>query len=84
MSKPVGGRGLKAPYITTHVRTPEPVKAEVEKIIDDFRSGNPGRYIRRDELIALCDEILLQNKSTKKSLVLLLTLLFFDSNTRED
>jgi hypothetical protein len=84
MPKPVGGRGLKAPYTTTHVRTPEPVKADVERLIDDFHSGNSGRYVNRDELIALCDEILLQNKSAKKSLALLLTLLFFDSNTRED
>ena len=84
MSKPVGGRGLKAPYTTTHVRTPEPVKADVEKMIDDFRSGNPGRYIRKDELIELCDEILLQNKSARKSFVFLLAMLFFDSNTMQD
>jgi predicted RNase H-like nuclease (RuvC/YqgF family) len=37
MVKPVGGRGLKAPYETTHVRVPIPIKASVQALIDDFR-----------------------------------------------
>lgn len=39
MSIPKGGRGKKAPYKTVQVRCPEPVKPVVEKIIDQFRSG---------------------------------------------
>ncbi len=37
MVKPVGGRGLKAPYETTHVRVPIPIKASVQALIDEFR-----------------------------------------------
>lgn len=39
MSKPVGGRGKKAPYDTVMVRTPLPIKADVEALISAFRSG---------------------------------------------
>jgi hypothetical protein len=38
MVKPVGGRGIKAPYKTTHVRVPIPVKHEVERLIEQFRN----------------------------------------------
>jgi hypothetical protein len=37
MSKPLGGRGKVAPYETTHVRVPLPVKDKVDKIIEDYR-----------------------------------------------
>jgi hypothetical protein len=37
MEKPKGGRGKKAPYQTTHIRVPLPLKAEIEKLIEDYR-----------------------------------------------
>ena len=37
MSKPLGGRGKVAPYETSHVRVPLPVKDKVNKIIEDYR-----------------------------------------------
>lgn len=37
MSKPLGGRGKKAPYKTVMVRTPEPAKPQVEALIEQFR-----------------------------------------------
>lgn len=37
MTKPVGGRGNKAPYESTHVRVPFPIKADVQALIDEFR-----------------------------------------------
>jgi chorismate mutase len=40
MSKPVGGRGHKAPYQTMTVRIPIDVKEQVEEIVERFRSGN--------------------------------------------
>lgn len=40
MSKPVGGRGKKAPYETTHVRVPLPVKDRVEELVEQFKSGS--------------------------------------------
>ena len=34
-----GGPGHKAPYRTTHVRVPEPIKAAVQEMCDDFKRG---------------------------------------------
>ncbi len=39
MSKPVGGRGHKAPYQTMTIRIPIDVKEQVEEIVERFRSG---------------------------------------------
>jgi hypothetical protein len=32
-----GGRGHKAPYSTTHLRVPEPLKEELEAVIQEFK-----------------------------------------------
>ena len=40
MSKPVGGRGHKAPYQTMTIRIPIDVKEQVEEIVKRFRSGD--------------------------------------------
>ena len=40
MSKPVGGRGHKAPYQTMTIRIPIDVKQQVEEIVEQFRSGD--------------------------------------------
>ena len=40
MSKPVGGRGHKAPYQTMTIRIPINVKQQVEEIVERFRSGD--------------------------------------------
>lgn len=37
MIKPIGGRGKKAPYETTHLRIPLPIKDKVERMIDNYR-----------------------------------------------
>ncbi len=38
MSKPVGGRGHKAPYQTMTIRIPIDVKEQVDEIVKRFRS----------------------------------------------
>lgn len=38
MTKPVGGRGKKAPYETTMVRVPVPIKSEVDEFIAKRRN----------------------------------------------
>lgn len=38
MTKLVGGRGHKAPYETTHLRVPVPLKGDVEKLIEAYRA----------------------------------------------
>lgn len=37
MDKPKGGRGKKAPYETTHIRIPIPLKSKIEKLIQEYR-----------------------------------------------
>jgi hypothetical protein len=39
MNKPIGGRGKKAPYETTHVRIPVDLKPQVELLIKEFRDN---------------------------------------------
>lgn len=39
MSKPIGGRGNKAPYETTHVRIPVDLKPQVESLVQEFRDN---------------------------------------------
>ena len=39
MVKPVGGRGVKAPYETTHVRVPVPIKPKIQAMIEAFREN---------------------------------------------
>ncbi|MEM6754477.1 MAG: hypothetical protein AAF630_16080 [Cyanobacteria bacterium P01_C01_bin.38] len=49
MIKPVGGRGKSAPYKSTHVRIPEPIKARVEELKQLFFSGQLEEYYRTIE-----------------------------------
>ena len=37
MNKPVGGRGNKASYKTTHVRVPVDIKGRVEELVEQYR-----------------------------------------------
>lgn len=37
--KPKGGRGKTAPYKSTHLRVPEPIKDRIQAIIDDYRES---------------------------------------------
>jgi hypothetical protein len=39
MNKPIGGRGRKAPYETTHVRIPVNLKTQVELLVEQFRDN---------------------------------------------
>jgi hypothetical protein len=37
MSQHKGGRGLKAPYETTHIRVPVPLKDALQRVIDAYK-----------------------------------------------
>jgi hypothetical protein len=39
MNKPIGGRGKKAPYETTHVRIPVDLKSQVEELVENYRNS---------------------------------------------
>ena len=43
-----GGRGQKAPYISTHLRVPEKIKASLQKIIDVYKRAY---QLNADDLI---------------------------------
>lgn len=91
MSKPKGGRGKQAPYESTHVRVPVPIKAKVDKLVEDYRvlvfdGKRPEEEIYNvpsamslttlGEAQAIARQILSQKKSAKMSLQKLLTALY--------
>ncbi len=85
MVKPVGGRGVKAPYETTHVRVPEPIKPQVERLIEQFRSGGDSHSLNPltslDDAAATAKGILLQKKSARISMQKLLTAIYGENVT---
>lgn len=80
MSKPVGGRGIKAPYESTHVRVPTPIKPEVEKLIQRFYEGGDIEdkkvLTSLDDAVVTAKNILLQKKSARVSMSKLLTAIY--------
>lgn len=71
-----GGRGVKAPYTTTHVRVPEPIKARVEAMSQAFKDGELSEPISFDEAVEMAQKILKQKKSAKVSMQSLLTAIY--------
>lgn len=91
MNKPKGGRGIKAPYETTHLRIPLPIKAEIEKLIDNYRASvidgiepeNNG-IIPLQDAIELCQK-LMRAKTTKiDSFCKLLTAIYKTDVSKDD
>lgn len=80
MVKPVGGRGLKAPYETTHIRVPVPIKPEVERLIERFRDGgetqSENTLTSFDDAVVIAKNILTQKKSSRASMSKLLTAIY--------
>lgn len=87
-----GGRGKHPPYgETTHVRVPKPIKAKVDRMIEEYRelilNGKEPEREKFDcpdsmtlttvgEAKAIAQDILKQKKSAKLSLEKLLTALY--------
>lgn len=83
MLKPKGGRGHIAPYQTTHLRVPLPIKDEVQKVIDSYReSVLNGIEFSKEQLPSLerakaeAKRVLKSKQSAKKSIIKLLTSLY--------
>jgi hypothetical protein len=80
MSKPKGGRGIKAPYETTHIRVPTPIKAEVERLIEQFRTGGDSQtenpLTTLEDALSIAKGILIQKKSARISMQKLLTAIY--------
>ena len=45
MGKSKGGRGKRLPYSTTTIRIPEPLKAEVQKKVQEYEEGKSYSYL---------------------------------------
>lgn len=66
MTRPIGGRGHKAPYETTHLRIPVPLKPNIEKLIEDYRLlVIDGIEPEKDDLLPLADAIEMCRKMVK-------------------
>jgi hypothetical protein len=80
MPKPAGGRGRKAPYESTHVRVPEPIKLEVQRLIerfhDNYSDTSTNLVTSLPEAVVAAKGILAQKKSARVSLEKLLTALY--------
>jgi hypothetical protein len=89
MNKPVGGRGYKAPYTTTHVRVPTDIKPQVEALIDNYRAkimevdDNNSLTTSVDNLLPTLEEgvklaqgIIDRKQSARKSMALLLSAIY--------
>jgi hypothetical protein len=89
MTKPVGGRGYKAPYTTTHVRVPTDIKPQVDALIDNYRNellsinqtnslttSDDKLLTSLDEVLVLAQEILARKQSARKSMTLLLSAIY--------
>lgn len=75
-----GGRGIKAPYETTHIRIPVPLKAQIEALISDYRQSEQNEFVKEqmqpDEAVEYAREILKQKKSASVSVQKLLTAIY--------
>lgn len=74
-----GGPGVKAPYETTHVRIPVPIKEVVEKLSADYKQGKfvePVNAISLDEALEEARKILRAKKSKLVSVQSLLTAIY--------
>lgn len=79
-----GGRGKKAPYESTHVRVPLPIKHEVESLIEKFKNSEvtneekniDSGFYDVEKAIDLARHILSSKKSAKVSMQKLLTSIY--------
>lgn len=93
MVKPTGGRGNKAPYETTHLRVPVPIKSEVEALIDNYRNnlltGKECDTIEKsltslEEAKEVAKKIVKSKKSAKESMARLLSAVYKTIVTLDD
>jgi hypothetical protein len=92
MVKSKGGRGVSAPYQTTHIRVPVPLKGDVYELIEKWHisqalgeSEEDSKELKEstgyplddlDLVIAIAEQILKKRKSAKVSIELLLRAVF--------
>lgn len=65
--KPKGGRGKTAPYATTHLRVPEPIKESLQAIIDGWRESGE-LPMNEAQALEVARQILKYKKSARESM----------------
>jgi hypothetical protein len=77
IDKPKGGRGKIAPYQTTTVRIPLPLKPDIDRLVEDYRlsvlspilgaiAKNEDKPIPLEDALIKAQEILGDKKANKK------------------
>lgn len=91
MTKPMGGRGKKAPYETTHMRVPLPLKTQIEQLIEDYRLSildgieRPGEeLIPIDEALVIAQKLLRSKTAKNETIAKLLTSIYKTEVSKED
>lgn len=76
----VGGRGKKAPWKVGMVRTPEPIKPDVQNLVDDWKltqiepdHQRQVQIVSSDQVKPIVERILRQRKSAKVSVLAVLS-----------
>ena len=74
-----GGRGKKAPWDSVMVRTPEPIKSEVQALVDDWKRSQVDESYHRQSVIvsaeqarAIVTKTLRQKKSARVTVLAVL------------
>ncbi len=91
-TKLLGGRGKKAPYETTHIRVPVPIKEDVERLIEEYRQKLlTGNTLKKDNLLTSLSEakeiakkLVRSKKSSRVSMAKLLSEIYKTTVTTED
>lgn len=93
MTKPVGGRGHKAPYETTHLRIPVPLKPDIEKLIENYRllvvdgieiETEKDSLLPLEDAIEMCRRMVKARKSKLDDFSKLLTAIYKAEINKED
>lgn len=75
-----GGRGVKAPYESTHVRIPVPIKDKVEALSQAYKDGRldelEPEFMTIEDAVNAAKKILEQKKSARISLEKLLAVIY--------
>lgn len=91
MTKPMGGRGKRAPYETTHMRVPLPLKNQIEQLIEDYRLSildgidrPSSELIPLDEALVIAQKLLRSKTAKNETIAKLLTSIYKTEVSKED
>lgn len=91
MTKPMGGRGKRAPYETTHMRVPLPLKSQIEQLIEDYRlsvlegiESQPSELTPIEEALTIAQKLLRSKTAKNDTVAKLLTSIYKTEVSKED